>query len=91
MIARGQPKDIAHMFYGPDDGKPMKRLCRGYMQRMDMSQSQHDIREIGAPSAIAMPIGPTTLTLTILVHGELRKEAIEMMRSGEVDIIIRGT
>ena len=84
-------KDVSHMFYGPDDGKPMGKLCRGHIRKCNISQPSFQFRTLDSsgPGASMMPTDPMIMTLEIVVFGSTGRKASELLHAGPVDIILR--
>jgi hypothetical protein len=83
-------KDVSHMFYGPDDGKPMGKLCRGHIRKCNVTQPSFQFRTIDSgPTSSMTPSEPITLTLEVVVFGSTGRKAMELIHAGPVDILIR--
>ena len=82
-------KDVSHMFDGPDDSSPIKKLCSGWVKRFDLTQEQQRYNIIASSMPVLIPVGLSELTLKVTLLGNMNNEVAQMLLAGECDILVR--
>ena len=81
--------DVRHKWFGDDDSVPQHTLCKGYVKDFTVRQDQNSYLR-GNKYDMFMPApAETTMEIRIAAPSGFGAEAIQMLREGVVEIIIR--